>query len=649
MWSEYYSEDADGIWMSEYSDEEYWSMSTYDPYTGRNVYQSGDSEGNFWMSVEEEDGTWSEEYHGADGSMELTRYENDGSMTKEVIEADGTSYNVATDWEGNESYERHDEETGEYSYEWEDESGRSYEETWADDGSASVRITNPDETVEVQVIDEEGNTRMEYYDKDGNLEREESIYYYALDDGTFVMEREDSTGERESTYFQEDGSMSTVRYDAEGNMLEEEYFHEDGSSTRYYTYEDGTEVWETEDAYGQVEISTYNMETGANTYEYSDYYGNWITEEYDYETGELTRMVEDAYGQIFVERYDAEGNLSGDVEVRDKDGYVVQDEVENDDGTISVSKADEDGNMVTETWDPMTGEASIVITYADGTEETYQRDWEGNTIVSQEDDGMTRTEMLITEDGEEMTRSDHYGDENEMFNYHEVVITDPETGEVIEEYSEDYNGYRIEYWEVDSDGTTEIMKVSPDGLIEQTYREYADGSSEEEIYEYLCEDCWDYTYERIAIEADGRETYEFTDAYGNTNTESYDENGNEFLGEYTDDEGWTYTEWIDENKDHHSAEVSPDGDYYEFVYHTDGTYTYMFTDDSGNMQEDTYDINGFEIADQYLDDATGDYIYVKYDQDGNMITETVDGETGERTEVKENEEGLTMVYEEWDP
>jgi hypothetical protein len=32
-----------------------------------------------------------------------------------------------------------------------------------------------------------------------------------------------------------------------------------------------------------------------------------------------------------------------------------------------------------------------------------------------------------------------------------------------------------------------------------------------------------------------------------------------------------------------------------------------------------------------------------------MITETVDGETGERTEVKENEEGLTMVYEEWDP
>jgi hypothetical protein len=105
-WSEYYSEDADGIWMSEYSDEYYWSMSTYDPYTGRNVYQSGDAEGNFWMSVEEEDGTWSEEYHGADGSMELTRYENDGSMTKEVIEADGTSYNVVTDWEGNESYER---------------------------------------------------------------------------------------------------------------------------------------------------------------------------------------------------------------------------------------------------------------------------------------------------------------------------------------------------------------------------------------------------------------------------------------------------------------------------------------------------------------------------------------------------------------
>lgn len=31
-----------------------------------------------------------------------------------------------------------------------------------------------------------------------------------------------------------------------------------------------------------------------------------------------------------------------------------------------------------------------------------------------------------------------------------------------------------------------------------------------------------------------------------------------------------------------------------------------------------------------------------------MITETVDATTGERTEVKSNEEGLTMVYEEWD-
>jgi hypothetical protein len=37
--------------------------------------------------------------------------------------------------------------------------------------------------------------------------------------------------------------------------------------------------------------------------------------------------------------------------------------------------------MVTETWDPMTGEATISVIYADGTTEDYQRDWEGNTIV----------------------------------------------------------------------------------------------------------------------------------------------------------------------------------------------------------------------------------------------------------------------------
>jgi len=202
-------------------------------------------------------------------------------------------------------------------------------------------------------------------------------------------------------------------------------------------------------------------------------------------------------------------------------------------------------------------------------------------------------------------------------------------------------------WETDSDGTTEIMKMSPDGLVETYYREYADGSTEEETYEYLCEDCWDYTYERITIDGDGRETYEYTDAYGNTNTESYDENGNEFLGEYTDDDGWTYSEWIDENQDHHMASISPEGDYYEDIYHKDGTYTSMWTDSDGNLNEETYDINGYQIADQYYDDD-GNYVYEKYDWEGNLIIETVDAMTGERTEVKTNDEGLTMVYEEWD-
>jgi hypothetical protein len=194
--------------------------------------------------------------------------------------------------------------------------------------------------------------------------------------------------------------MSTVRFDADGMLLEEEYFNDDGSSTRYYTEDDGTEVWETEDAYGALTISTYNYETGENSYQYEDYYGNTITESWDYETGAMTREVEDAYGQIFVERYNADGTMDGDVEVRDKDGFIVQDEVVNDDGTVSISKQDEDGNMVTETWDPMTGDATVTYTFADGTTETFDRDWEGNTILGTDDDGYMYTESIITPEGE---------------------------------------------------------------------------------------------------------------------------------------------------------------------------------------------------------------------------------------------------------
>jgi len=73
----------------------------------------------------------------------------------------------------------------------------------------------------------------------------------------------------------------------------------------------------------------------------------------------------------------------------------------------------------------------------------------------------------------------------------------------------------------------------------------------------------------------------------------------------------------------------------------------MWTDSDGNLQEETYDINGYQIADQYYDDD-GNYVYEKYDWEGNLIIETVDAMTGERTEVKTNDEGLTMVYEEWD-
>jgi hypothetical protein len=192
-------------------------------------------------------------------------------------------------------------------------------------------------------------------------------------------------------------------------------------------------------------------------------------------------------------------------------------------------------------------------------------------------------------------------------------------------------------------GTTEIYKSSPDGLMEMTYREFADGSSEEEIYEYLCEDCWDYTYEYISITADGVETYEFTDAYGNTNTETYDSMGNEYFGSWEDEEGNVYEEYMDMEGNYYVEFYGADGSYTQDIYHPDGTNTYI--DEQGN--EYLYDNYGQEIYDAY-EDEYGNMVYEKYDDEGNMITEVVDAETGERTETKTNEEGLVMVHEEWD-
>jgi len=187
-------------------------------------------------------------------------------------------------------------------------------------------------------------------------------------------------------------------------MVFEEIYHEDGTSTRISTRRDGTEVYETEDIYGLTTIHTYNPETQESWMEYSDDYGNRIRETWDQENEELVRYVEDPYGTVFVERYDDSGEMIGEVEKQDREGFTVADEVVNDDGTITVTKEREEDGVVTtvvETWDPMTGEAAVSITDADGNTETVTRDWEGNTIIDDVDDGSSRTINRITPDGTE--------------------------------------------------------------------------------------------------------------------------------------------------------------------------------------------------------------------------------------------------------
>jgi len=190
------------------------------------------------------------------------------------------------------------------------------------------------------------------------------------------------------------------------------------------------------------------------------------------------------------------------------------------------------------------------------------------------------------------------------------------------------------------------MKGSDDGLWEQTYTMYSDGSTGVENYFYHDEDSYDYDYEVILIEADGSESYEYTDAFGNTNTESWDASGNEYYGMYCDPEEpvdgedqWCWESGRDEEGNYWETETGPDGWMCERIYFVDGS---MQDCDGNTLSED-----GLMIIDQYEDDA-GNVIYVKEDEEGNVVTETYDPTTGESTEVKANADGLTMVYEEWD-
>jgi hypothetical protein len=77
--------------------------------------------------------------------------------------------------------------------------------------------------------------------------------------------------------------------------------------------------------------------------------------------------------------------------------------------------------------------------------------------------------------------------------------------------------------------------MKEDDWSEQIYTVYADGTTAVENFWYHDEDWYDYDYERMEFSADGVETYwEFTDAWGNTNTESWDEFGNEYYGLHCD-------------------------------------------------------------------------------------------------------------------
>jgi len=138
----------------------------------------------------------------------------------------------------------------------------------------------------------DGSMRTEGYDMDGALVFAEEIFYYQLEDGTFVMEKKRDDGSREEHYLRKDGSASAIHFDAAGEVLFEEFMGGDGSSTRMMR--DGPwHIYETTDAWGETTVERWNEDTGENAYEYFDYYGNWISESWDPASGEMTREVSD--------------------------------------------------------------------------------------------------------------------------------------------------------------------------------------------------------------------------------------------------------------------------------------------------------------------------------------------------------------------
>jgi hypothetical protein len=77
--------------------------------------------------------------------------------------------------------------------------------------------------------------------------------------------------------------------------------------------------------------------------------------------------------------------------------------------------------------------------------------------------------------------------------------------------------------------------VKADDWSEEIFTTFTDGSYMVENYWYHDEDWYDYDYEQRMYSVDGVETYyEYTDSNGNTNSQAWDETGNEYYGQWCD-------------------------------------------------------------------------------------------------------------------
>jgi hypothetical protein len=244
------------------------------------------------------------------------------------------------------------------------------------------------------------------------------------------------------------------------------------------------------------------------------------------------------------------------------------------------------------------------------------------------------------------TEFDSYMTETIVYTSWCDYVTEPDCVAETETYTEDFYGNEIVYDESNTDGTREIMKVSPDGLYEENTYFYSDGSQEVIRRWYEDEESWDFDMEIESWNADGSYSVEYTDRWGNTDSYETDATGNEVLGGYcypedpSEGDQWCYESYIDMDGNTWETETAPDGTVCTYTYYWDGRYM----DCDANM----WSPDGYMILDQFIDEDTGNEVFVKEGEDGNVITETCDWATGECTEVISNVDGLTVVYEEYD-